>query len=312
MGHYQKVAADVNNDERVSTLDMIEIRRAILKQIDEFTQVPSWRFVPANHVFGSSTWETPVPFVYEVETSADEMEVNFVAIKMGDVTGDADVNSSRSYGTFEIEVSDAVMNRGEEVEVTMTSGQLSEVLGYQFTLGFDASSVELVDITGDVEDYNFNLDRVAQGMIAVSKVTEEASSEDLFTLTFRALENASVSEVLSINSELTRAEAYDAGSSRLDVELSFTDKAADYALYQNVPNPFANRTTIGFNMAEAGQATVTVLDITGKVVYTTTVDAVKGDNKVTVDRDQLSANGIMYYQLEAGDFAATKKMIMIK
>ncbi|HKK88341.1 MAG TPA: T9SS type A sorting domain-containing protein, partial [Saprospiraceae bacterium] len=312
LSDYQNIAADITNDENVSTRDMIEIRRAILKQIDEFSQVPSWRFVPADHQFAGETWSTPVPFVYEVETSADEMEINFVAIKMGDVTGDADVNSSRSFGTFDIEVADAVMNRGEEVEVTMTSAQLSEVLGYQFTLGFDASSVELVDITGDVADYNFNLDRVSQGMIAVSKVTEEVTSEDLFTLTFRALENASISEVLSINSEITRAEAYDAGSSRLDVELSFVNDAADYALYQNVPNPFTNRTTIGFNMAEAGQATITVLDITGKVVFTTTQSADQGRNTVTVDRGQLNSSGIMYYQLEAGDFVATKKMIMIK
>ena len=312
LSDYQNIAADINNSQGVTTFDMVEIRKAILKQIDEFTKVPSWRFVPGDHTFAGDTWATPVPFVYEVETSADEMEINFVAIKMGDVTGDADVNSSRSYGTFDIEVADAVMNRGEEVEVTMTSDQLSEVLGYQFTLGFDASSVELVDIAGDVEDYNFNLDRVSQGMIAVSKVSEEVSGEELFTLTFRALENASISEVLSINSEITRAEAYDAGSSRLDVELSFVNDAADYALYQNVPNPFNNRTTIGFNMAEAGQATITVLDITGKVVYSTTLNADKGRNDVTVDRGQLNSNGIMYYQLEAGDFVATKKMIMIK
>jgi hypothetical protein len=40
------------------------------------------------------------------------------------------------------------------------------------------------------------------------------------------------------------------------------------ALYQNVPNPFNPVTTIQFDLAQAGHATVGVYDVEGRIVAT--------------------------------------------
>ena len=43
---YKMVAADVNNDQQVTTLDIIELRKNILGFSDDFTNNMSWRFIP--------------------------------------------------------------------------------------------------------------------------------------------------------------------------------------------------------------------------------------------------------------------------
>jgi hypothetical protein len=41
-------------------------------------------------------------------------------------------------------------------------------------------------------------------------------------------------------------------------------------------------------------------------------DAVKGYNTITVNSKELPALGVMYYRLEANQYSATKKMVVIE
>ena len=65
-------------------------------------------------------------------------------------------------------------------------------------------------------------------------------------------------------------------------------------------------------MAEAGQATFTLYDVTGKVLVVRNETAQKGLNTVEFTSNEIKASGIVYYQIESGDFTATKKMIIIE
>ena len=80
---------------------------------------------------------------------------------------------------------------------------------------------------------------------------EVSSSDDLFTLVFIAEENTTLSNAISIGSEITKAEAYDSNNEGADIALAFETgeglvNGATFELFQNKPNPFDNITTIGF------------------------------------------------------------------
>ncbi len=85
-----------------------------------------------------------------------------------------------------------------------------------------------------------------------------------------------------------------------------------FELYQNAPNPFISKTTVGFHLPEATAATLTVYDETGRVLYTTTGDFAKGYNAITLDRASIKANGVLYYKLATDTDSATKKMLQSK
>ena len=91
-----------------------------------------------------------------------------------------------------------------------------------------------------------------------------------------------------------------------------TAPVASIELYQNEPNPFKGQTTVSFMMPEAGAATLTVYDMTGKQVVVRNISAVKGLNSEVFTKDQIGVSGVMYYTLESGDFTATKKMIIVE
>ena len=88
---YKLIAADVNNSHSVTALDIIEMRRLILGISTEFANMPSWRFVDAAYEFPdpSNPWAEDFPEVISINNiSADELDAHFVAIKMGDVSGE--------------------------------------------------------------------------------------------------------------------------------------------------------------------------------------------------------------------------------
>ena len=122
--------------------------------------------------------------------------------------------------------------------------------------------------------------------------------------------------MIDITSKVTPSEAYVTNGLEIR-EVVIETRGAITAveateLYQNEPNPFKGQTVVGFNLAEAGSATMTVFDVTGKVLVKENIAGVKGYNTVNFTAEQLGASGVIYYTLESGDFTATKKMIIIE
>ena len=52
------------------------------------------------------------------------------------------------------------------------------------------------------------------------------------------------------------------------IEQEKSESKPKVVLYQNEPNPFSAKTTIRFDMPEEGAATMTIYDVTGKVLST--------------------------------------------
>jgi hypothetical protein len=90
-----------------------------------------------------------------------------------------------------------------------------------------------------------------------------------------------------------------------------TEIPANFALNQNYPNPFNPMTTISFNLPVASEYTLTVYNVTGQVVTQFAGEAEAGVVELGWDAS-MNASGIYFYKLNAGDFSATKKMVLLK
>lgn len=88
------------------------------------------------------------------------------------------------------------------------------------------------------------------------------------------------------------------------------DGKEDYAVRQNYPNPFHGETTIQYTLPAKAKVNVTVYDMNGrvmKVLLNATKDA--GNHALVFYSGSLPA-GMYYYQVQAGDFKDTKKMVV--
>lgn len=323
---YKLIAADVNNSGTVTTFDLVAARKLILFIDDAFPNNTSWRFVRADHVFSNpaNPFADNFPEVYNLNNlSSDMSAADFVAVKVGDVNGNANPSElvsadDRNFtGNLTFATDDATLTAGETHTISFTANDFN-VTGYQFTMNFDNSALELVDVvSGLAQAENFGLTLVEEGAITTSWNSNEAkklsANETVFSIVVTAKTDVQLSDVISINSRYTAAEAYNEAGELKDINLEFNGTAAtaQFELLQNTPNPFADVTAIGFTLPEATSATITISDVSGKVLRVIEGDFARGYNQVTVKRDELSGAGVLYYQLDTANDSATKKMILI-
>jgi hypothetical protein len=316
------IAADVNNTGSITAADIVELRRLILGIYTYFPANTSWRFVDKSYVFPDQA--NPFSSLFPEKKNVSNLNLNrvnedFYAIKIGDVNLTATSNNlmsveDRTAGTLLFDVEDRVVNAGETFEVAVQSAD--KVQGYQFTLLHPG--LELTDIApgahmGDEHFAVFSKEQFFTTSWSAPQTPESAS----FTLRFRALSGGKLSDLLRLSSRVTPAEAYltDEGSEKQAVALRFKspDGATDitgvgFEVYQNQPNPFVEKTAVGFHLPEPADAVLTVYDETGRAVLRRQGHFEKGMNRFVLERSALPT-GALFYRVETSAGRAGKMMI---
>ncbi|WP_367388691.1 T9SS type A sorting domain-containing protein [Lewinella sp. LCG006] len=286
-------------------------------------------------------WATPFPEIVSlVNVQEDMIEIDFVGVKIGDLNGTAMSNfqsPQESYlrETIYLSVEDRELEKGMTYTIPIKANDLAELGGLQGT--FQWHDLEVVDIRYDLAPAfgqdNLGFRHLKEGYLTMvwAKPAEmfshhqPAQETSLFSLVVRAKKNAKLSELLSINSRYTAAEAYttaltdispERGGQVFDLGLVFggTDAAQQrfFDLYQNTPNPFAVATLIGFSLPEDATATVTINDASGRVLTIIKGDYAAGYNTINVTKQMIQgATGVLSYTIKAGDHRATKQMIVV-
>jgi hypothetical protein len=327
---YKLIAADVNNSQKVTSADLVELRKVILGIKSEFANNKSWRFIDVAHQFRDA--KNPFPFVEKLSMTKVDHDVaglDFYAVKIGDVNGTARKNANSPVATeprttVQLEANKVNVKKGEVGVVTLKASDLHSVTGLQMTLGLNHKYAELINITSDVlqlKSENLGLVHLSDGLIHLSWNDQNPVmvKDEMIRITFRALQDINDMNVVKLESAYLTPEMYiseGAGINTLKVTLQSVNtskSAADqFELFQNVPNPFNAATVIGFNLPAAEVVTLKIFDLTGKLIYQTKGSFNKGYNTFSLDANELQLNGVLYYQVETELNSANRKMIIIK
>ena len=85
-----------------------------------------------------------------------------------------------------------------------------------------------------------------------------------------------------------------------------------YELEQNFPNPFNPSTNIRYSIVKTSKVSLKIYDILGRLVQTL-VNTVQSPGQYTVTFNAKDfASGVYFYQINAGSFIATKKLMLLK
>ncbi len=329
---YKIIAADANRSGTVTASDIVELRKLVLHVTDHLTNNTSWRFVETNFVFPnpSNPFAAAFPEICNInDLASNNPSINFIAIKVGDVNGTAatSVASSnpeeRNNLDYFFKVADRKVSAGESVTVDFNAN-LTNMLGYQFTLNFDKTALQFEKLTpsSKLSIENFGLNQLEQGVITTSwyQLASEKSVEDemQFSISFTALKDGSLSDLLNISSSQTIAESYEKGGLTRSVALQFTKGNGEtvlggqFELYQNIPNPFTGESIIRFQLPVASNASLTIYNMEGKAVRTVSGEYAKGYHEVIIEAGSLPSSGVFYYRLQTPGYTATRKMTLIK
>ena len=101
------------------------------------------------------------------------------------------------------------------------------------------------------------------------------------------------------------------------IEGDFNKTPNKYSLNNNYPNPFNPMTTISYDLPKDGFVNITIYDMMGRPVKI----MVTGEQNAGVKSVQWDAidsfgkpvsAGVYLYQIKAGEFVQTKKMVLLK
>lgn len=323
---YKIIASDINNDERITPSDLLQLRKLILGIYTEFPKNDSWRFVDAAYEFADPV--DPFPFeegVSMAQMQADYADADFIAVKVGDVDGSA--SGFKSSGGEIVSRSATTVTTEEQLlaigynEIHFAAKAMSDVYGMQLVLAINeklVSSIEVVSQALDIkpEHYRYESGKL---YISVGEALPVTLAGDLFYLKVTTRDEAYVSDIISLEESQLSPELFvenDGAIVGKDFSLEIEGRSLDvehgFELFQNVPNPFTSTTDIAFVLPAAQQVKLTVMDITGKVVTQRQGHFVKGYNVITLDVADINASGIMHYKLDTETDSDIRKMIIIK
>jgi flagellar hook assembly protein FlgD len=90
-----------------------------------------------------------------------------------------------------------------------------------------------------------------------------------------------------------------------------------FVLHPAYPNPFNPSTTISYDLPEQAQVTLGIYDLLGKQIKTLVNQSQDAGNRIAVwdgtdDLGRPVSAGVYLYQIQAGDFTQTRKMLLLK
>ncbi|MCB9308649.1 MAG: T9SS type A sorting domain-containing protein [Lewinellaceae bacterium] len=322
---FKLIAADANRDNKITVLDLTELRKIILGYTDEITSNTSWRFIDKNYTFAdpSLAHTYAFPEVYPINNLSANMITDFTAIKVGDINGNVEPNDynktqSRNRTTFNVLSQDIAFVQDEMVAIPILAGESTKISGMQFSLQVDPSVLSIEGFESGVlkiSNENFKVTDNANGLVVFS--WNNAASQNLqvgdvlFNVLVKANKSSSLVNAMSVNSTGINAEMYDDVLNVRNIKWSVSDNDSKFVVHQNVPNPFKGTTAITYELPESMTTNITIFDVSGKVASSINMVGEKGVNTVQIDLlDQTS--GLLYYTITAGQYTATKKMILIE
>lgn len=210
---YGWIAADVNNDATITTSDFILIKKLILQLVDQFPNVPTWRFMPEyafdpqwNFTAGfnadpfTAQWSYDgLSFSYNgVSTNGanyfDPLTLHllnedvsfkktwsFRGIKSGDVNFTAFTQFDSSQDEYNLTAQGSpphnCLATGETFVLTVKGNNSDIVSGYQLGFSFDPAYIEILAVNqGDLSSFsidNFGLNDLGAGKIRTLWVDEK-------------------------------------------------------------------------------------------------------------------------------------------
>ena len=326
---YTILAADVTGDLAIDFRDLIALRRLLLGIDDELENVPSWLFIDANYSFpGISSYQLPASvrnaqWIDLFDVVSNSFNNDFIGIKTGDLECDA-VSTSfncESCPALKLTLHDAVFHEDEEFVVPLYINDFVDVQGFQATLTYDETKLELVANSIILDGVFAGRNELKQGVLPLLGVIDNMQSvyspQQILSLTFKAKDNGQLSESLSISSDVIETMAISENFERWNVEMKFDyteniGHQASFELFQNSPNPVLAETEIKFILPYGQPCVLSFYSADGKQICQDEITGEKGDNSYWINPKELLGvdQQLIFYRIKTPSGSATKKMIL--
>ena len=251
---------------------------------------------------------------------SETITADFVAMKMGDMNLDRNVDVGRSGDALVMNISDQPYEIGQQVTLTPFFEKAVLLRGLQFELHFDAGKLQFEGVQYFEElpmtAENFGLRLVEDGVIYCSWTSENLldirNQLPLFSFVFKAKESGVASESVALVGDRLSAEVYPNVYVNQPLALRFGETSNSIEMGQNIPNPFRDVTRIPMEFEKPETVHLLVTDLQGKVILQRKIEGLVGKQEIEISSRDINAPGLYYYSIIGSDFKETRKMILLR
>jgi len=317
---YQKIAADVSGNGAVTAYDASFILRYTVGAVDSFPVGADWAFVPHEYPIDDNNWSTSPRSRNYTPLESDQLDQNFIGILYGDVSGNWSVsNVSVSSGNVKLRI--------DHLQPT-NDGKWLLPLEIDFPEDAYSGSISIIFNNPDLE--------------FVSSSTDNTSSKDIILVAHAFSEGIKLAfasaktlkdHKLKINLLFDELNSVILSTTDFDIADVFIDDKAtiitvvnnqshnqlpvDWHLGQNRPNPFNPETSISYQVPKLSHVTIEVFNLLGQRLKTLVDEEKNAGIYQTIwnglDKQRLPAGcGIYIYKMQAGNYRAIKKMLLVR
>jgi hypothetical protein len=296
---YSIIAADVDGNGIVSTVDMARIRAFILGKLNTFngktwTFVNDCEFLDASERYNMST----SPFTYldhlqmdytvlDIDELLTPDAIKFVGLKLGDLNASWAEESGDMNGRVKTDASltlTAIQSQSKSpeapFEISLVSPMIENLAGIQFTLEWDPQQWTYNGISGSYIPFALNEDNVADGYLTVLwHGTNETSVSLLAGTELLKLSFVRIGEsgTLELTSSITRALAIDENLQRTELLMTHFVSEKEEATGKGVyPNPFVDQLNVNFSTTRDADVSFELINTVGNLVHHETSSFSKG------------------------------------
>ena len=330
---YKILAADVNGDGKVSTLDIVFIKRLILALDSTFANSTSkvnrlWGFTDSAYKFTSATNPFPNKSTDTINSiNSDSYGKSFVGFKLGDVNWDA-VLPKGALSTNPVEIYHPTVSPDEKglIRIPIKVRNFKSMIGIQFTLNYNKDVFDYVSVTKSKLDIDFvNHSKLGSISFIWNDPTNTIKTIDDETVLFELVLNKKTafnSEDITIDSKVTTLEAVDGDFVQHGIIKTTGTIVNKPGYIENLsneyvqvgPNPNNGKFNVSIYSKESKSIFLSVVDYNGKLIATQKLDIINGKNNLNFDiSDKINSNtGVYFLKIEDKLSTNTYKLLINK
>lgn len=316
---YQWLAADVNRSASVTTLDMIQIRRAILSVESAATAFAGWRFVDARASLPGSgnPMLASIPEVININNLAQPLtDLNFVAVKVGDVSSLNTLRAGPLSDELLLMLENEYLPAGQQTELILRAEDLARFEGMQFALDIDPEQLEILEFTPSLlGEANLGADLIDRGILLFSwdRFSADAATgeEHLFRLRVKAKRTTRLAEAIRLAFHHLAPESYRDGRPA-GLRLQWTQRGSTLEglkIGKVFPNPTSGRLSVPIDLLRAGTVHYELKNLQGQLQMIGEWDFSAGPNLGELDLPYQATPGIYLLTIRTGGQTHTQKVV---
>ncbi len=228
---------------------------------------------------------------------------------------------------YEVSIPQMSLKAGQRVSVPVYVNDAASLTAGGIKIKYDTTVFKAIEVMSPVsKSYYWKANTGLNGEVRFAFVNASASSksdglsklDELLLIEFETLPNTEGKTSPLILEHVQLAESL----SIKKINGFVTVLPGEFRLHQNYPNPFNPETWLPYQLAKDAVVTINIYNIKGQLIRTLTLGNQKAGTYMTRNKaahwdgkdavGEAVSSGVYFYHLKAGDFFATRKMVILK